>query len=1655
MSNINTSRINELFPIAGQNNDSQGFRDNFSNIKVALGNAKLEINSLQNRAVVLGPIGNEVVTNDFNYTLATRPQLKSPSYTFKDLGLRQGTVGVVYTDGSVQKITVVNNIELDFTGFPPTGQYGSVVIWFSVANSSHRVQLPIKMAYGIKGNQQVVNNQLMFPDTGDFLVEFASADNGNTYWLIDFANLGGSGGSGKGATGATGAGPRGATGAQGPAGQFGGITLQYKYRTIYGDTYPGDGKVSLNSPDLGAVNTMFVSKIDINNVAVAGFLRTIDDSTNPIKGHFRISDSLDPSTSAIFTIESISERELYFAVTCGKVSGIQSFSNLENVIITFARTGDVGATGPTGARGATGIDGRFAGIGATGASGFRGYIGETGPLGSTGATGIQGIPGPEGPVGATGMSSVGPTGAPGPTGAAGPGGGRIVLVGQHTGSISPGATFGYGSDGVGPGITILEYCTLSAITLDALTPYTDDTVIQVTKNGEPTGAEVSIALAATPRAVVIGLSVVFASGDVLGFKVKQGEGGGATTMAAWIYNGGIIGATGPRGESGIVAFAGATGATGSKGSTGPIGATGLSGATGADGMGGWYNFNVGAKSPGPRTFPSPNILGFQAHSSTDFPGPYYMGISVHDNLHDTAAQLAMNWNAEEGEPDKIFFRVNDNTGDVANWSSWKRILVDNSLITPSSGNTSVNGIKFPNNPGGGSGDTAYIRYHAYDGEKTVLELGVSNEGFGAAEDSINFVTPEAGGVGVNVQRPRPGLDVNGTVYANAFKFSANNQPYINTSLVSNNSDELAEGVTNKYYTPTRQATILSHISDVVAAEAADRLTGNAVILARLAAETQSRVAGDSFERNERIAGNVAMKQYVDASTYLNLPPSAGVGEENFVPLYSDFKFSLGAQGSYAFYLTDSQGFQVVYFHADTPTGLVRPFRAYRFTAVDEFVYDTEPIAVTFTTSNEYIQRIYNIGTNFAYLGLKDSVTSVTRNVIALTNGNNKSNTWTFYKDVTSITGGVNNIFLLQDLDGDRILCTTMSSTSILLSVYDNTLNLLRSQQLFDNAEVTNIDQTSSGKTVADNTLPFGYNPWGSAFAFTWNKFTEKFIMKAVGYYVYQQNGGGIGQGFGTTILWRIPKTWLISGSDSPNNLIPLKASGYRYHKLPDTTWETPTGGMGEGFGTAGQGPSVLTDEYARTVNLSIVGTWDTRGFQIYSFPYTFSQTIGNGATATYSKSVGIPDASAWSKSVTASYGHIIGNNILFTGDSVTYGSKSISANFSQGVFATAYSSNDTIKINPITSGVEDPSAVISNDTNSYGITSIQGTPLAYSATPGRLLYIITVLNGVRVYTSTGFTIPAIPTTIGSVTNVVLAGNTVYNGLDGDKKFWAVVSGPAHQFYIAHYSSGGWNDIYGPFVTTENDYANGQRGDTANSWSVNNGTACLTANGRFLHYIEIYVPGGAFFKILEFNISSNTMTTYDWNKFTRTVPTTYSSISPWYGCSFGFSTTFGYYCMIGTEAHTSVLISSSKNVVTGAMHNEDEWFADGSGRYDMNISSEPTVGLSVYLKSYPLFIGGYYAKVPDTIVAVPANATTYIYAELVGGDRQNILITTGADIIANGFSKVLLGSVITNGEKVISSSSSRINNGSITVASLKSIASSSANFTAFKNAILAL
>ena len=66
-SSIIASTIDDTYPVAGQDNDSQGFRDNFNIIKTNFVEAKSNIEDLQNKVVLKAPLlGESSVSNNFN-----------------------------------------------------------------------------------------------------------------------------------------------------------------------------------------------------------------------------------------------------------------------------------------------------------------------------------------------------------------------------------------------------------------------------------------------------------------------------------------------------------------------------------------------------------------------------------------------------------------------------------------------------------------------------------------------------------------------------------------------------------------------------------------------------------------------------------------------------------------------------------------------------------------------------------------------------------------------------------------------------------------------------------------------------------------------------------------------------------------------------------------------------------------------------------------------------------------------------------------------------------------------------------------------------------------------------------------------------------------------------------------------------------------------------------------------------------------------------------------------------------------------------------------------------------------------------------------------------------------------------------------------------
>lgn len=114
MSNINYLSINENFPVAGQDNDTQVFRDNFDTIKTSLRVSKEEITDLQDN------VARKDDNNDFGGNLIQNATLQNTSLRKKDYGapIAALTQEISFNQALYHIIRFGGTCSLSFTEFP-------------------------------------------------------------------------------------------------------------------------------------------------------------------------------------------------------------------------------------------------------------------------------------------------------------------------------------------------------------------------------------------------------------------------------------------------------------------------------------------------------------------------------------------------------------------------------------------------------------------------------------------------------------------------------------------------------------------------------------------------------------------------------------------------------------------------------------------------------------------------------------------------------------------------------------------------------------------------------------------------------------------------------------------------------------------------------------------------------------------------------------------------------------------------------------------------------------------------------------------------------------------------------------------------------------------------------------------------------------------------------------------------------------------------------------------------------------------------------------------------------------------------------------------------------------------------------------------------
>jgi hypothetical protein len=190
MSNINPQSIDGTYPIAGQDNNSQGFRDNFTNTVNNFTFAADELTDLQNNAVLraaLGSVGQTgTPTNDMNYTFLTHAQLIGTVETKNQIS-EPGVGGdfeVDWESGHFQLVSVQTTAGMTFANWPSSTNVWSRVRLQVTATTLSNLTISGTYIENLQNIQGAVGNVLTL-NTGIYQFDFSSYDAGAHVWIQD------------------------------------------------------------------------------------------------------------------------------------------------------------------------------------------------------------------------------------------------------------------------------------------------------------------------------------------------------------------------------------------------------------------------------------------------------------------------------------------------------------------------------------------------------------------------------------------------------------------------------------------------------------------------------------------------------------------------------------------------------------------------------------------------------------------------------------------------------------------------------------------------------------------------------------------------------------------------------------------------------------------------------------------------------------------------------------------------------------------------------------------------------------------------------------------------------------------------------------------------------------------------------------------------------------------------------------------------------------------------------------------------------------------------------------------------------------------------------------------------------------------------------
>ena len=185
MSSVNPNNIDGTYPIAGQDNDSQGFRDNFTNIKNNFTFTASELTDLQNNAILKSALSGTTLNNNLNNAQLIGAQISKFTETRIDIGTQTGPLTINWSDAHFQTLTTSGSVNLTFANWPTSGFWTSFKLEINVANVAHTLTLPSSVSLNLNNIQGASGQTITFSTTGKYLFRFSTYDGGTTVTIED------------------------------------------------------------------------------------------------------------------------------------------------------------------------------------------------------------------------------------------------------------------------------------------------------------------------------------------------------------------------------------------------------------------------------------------------------------------------------------------------------------------------------------------------------------------------------------------------------------------------------------------------------------------------------------------------------------------------------------------------------------------------------------------------------------------------------------------------------------------------------------------------------------------------------------------------------------------------------------------------------------------------------------------------------------------------------------------------------------------------------------------------------------------------------------------------------------------------------------------------------------------------------------------------------------------------------------------------------------------------------------------------------------------------------------------------------------------------------------------------------------------------------